>query len=227
MNALDLAVLLILAASVLIGYKRGFIRTAFGMASFFVSLLLANRLYPYVSRMLRATPLYDRLKDSVIQSMGLKPFFEDHTAQTQTELIAGLPLPDALRDSLSHFNTPDMYELLNVRTIEDYIAGYFANIAINALSMILVFALVFVLMRLIGSALDLIGKLPVIGTFNRAGGLAAGLVTGLLVVWLGFALIHFLFASPSHPEVTALINGSFAARWLYANNWFFNMLTMV
>lgn len=227
MNIFDIAVLAIMVVCIGLGYRRGLIRTVFGLGSFVVSILLANRLYPYVSRFLRGTALYDSLKDAVIHSMNLRAVFTAHTAQTQTELINSLPIPDTFRDALYAYNTPDMYELLNVSTIEDYIGGYFANIALNIISMAVVFVLVWVLMKLIGNALDIIGRLPVINTFNRAGGLAAGIAMGVLLVWAGFALMNLLFVNPSHPEIFAMLNTSAAAKWLYGNNLLVPLLTKI
>lgn len=230
MNILDLVVLAIIGLCAFTGYRRGLIMTVFRLVSFFISILLANRLYPYVSQWLRKTPLYGALSDMVINSLGLRAFFETQTANTQAEMLSlleSLPLPDVLRGALLNYNTPDIYELLNVRTMEEYVGGYFANIALNILSMIAVFILVWLLMRVLGSALNIIGRLPVIKTFNRAGGLAAGFVMGLLLVWVGFMLINLLFVNSSYPGLVEQLNTSLFARWLYENNWLTGMVTKV
>ena len=142
-------------------------------------------------------------------------------------VVGNLPLPDMLKNSLVSNNLPDIYKLLNVSTIEEYIGGYIANIALNAISAVTVFVLVYLLMRLLGGTLNIIGKLPVIRTFNRAGGAAAGLLAGLLLVWGGLALVNVLLVGPSFAAVTEGLDGSLIAGWLYENNFFMGMLTKV
>jgi hypothetical protein len=157
--------------------------------------------------------------------MGLRDFFQEHTTRQTTELIQDLPLPGALRDLLLTNNTPDIYELLSVQTVEEYIGGFIANMAINIMSMVLVFILVWLLLRIVGNILNIIGRLPVINTLNRLGGLGVGFVLGMLVVWLGLTIVGVLFATPANPQVNEWLDGSMIARWLYENNWFLGFVT--
>jgi uncharacterized membrane protein required for colicin V production len=227
LNLLDIIVLAIIGVCVFTGYKRGLLKTVYSLASFFIAIFLTGWLYPYVSRFLRGTPLYGFLKDTAVNSMGLRAFLEEHTARTQSDLINNLPLPSIIRDALAAHNTPDVYEMLNVQTVEGYIGGYFANIALNVISMAAVFILVWFLMRLAGNVLNIIGRLPIISTFNRVGGLAAGLLLGMLIVWIGFAVMNLLLINMSYPEISNLLETSSVARWLYENNWLTSIVTQL
>ena len=227
MNLLDVILIAILVLFAFAGYKRGLIQTVFKLVSFFVAIVLSYLLYPYVSQTLRQTPVFAILKANIEDAMNLRGVVESHAAQTQTDLINSLSLPAVLRDALHLNNTPDVYELLNVRSIEDYISSFFSNITLNVMSMVLVFILVWLVMRLIGGALNIVSKLPVINLFNRAGGLVAGLAMGLLIVWVGLTLMNLFILNTSFPEVFALIKGSLITQWLFDNNWLTQTLARI
>jgi uncharacterized membrane protein required for colicin V production len=227
LNTLDFIVLVIIGLCVLGGYRRGFILTVYGLVSFFLCIIFTMRLYPYMSRFLAQTALYEHIKEMVINSMGLQPFIQENAALQAADLINNLPLPAVFKEMLLTYNTPDMYTLLNVTRLEDYIGGFFANIAINIISMVLVFVLVWLLLRIIGGLLNIIGHLPIINTLNRIGGLAAGFVLGLFLVWLGLTLMSFLFATPANPQVYALLENSWISQWLYENNFMLNFITNI
>ncbi|MBQ4284053.1 MAG: CvpA family protein [Lachnospira sp.] len=64
-----------------------------------------------------------------------------------------------------------------------------ADIVLNAIVHIVVFILVFIGVRIIVSFTGLVSKLPVIKQANKLGGLALGLVEGLIAVWVLFVII--------------------------------------
>lgn len=206
-----------------IGHRRGLIRTVFSLASFGISILLAVYLYPLVAEWLRTTPIFTALKGYIIRTMGLEDVVYAHTV----EVIANLPIPDLLRRSLMLHNTPNMFELLNVYTIEEYIAGFFAGMAINIIAMVLVFIIVRMVLGILSSMLDIVGRLPVIRHFNRGGGLILGLVQGVVIVWIGLAIINLFFLDPTRPELVRLLEESLIAGWVYEHNPIMVMLASI
>ena len=62
---MDIAVLAIGVISVIVGFKRGFLKTLSGMASLILSFVLATALHPYVASYLSSTPLYDTVYSTV------------------------------------------------------------------------------------------------------------------------------------------------------------------
>ena len=214
MNAIDLAVLVLVALCALAGYRRGLIRTVYRLVSFFIALFLANRLYAPVARMLRGTALFSSIQDSVSTGLNLERFVGEHTAARQAEIIDSLQLPEMLRELLHSFNTPNMYELLQVSTVDEYISGFFANMVINAIAIVSVFVLVLLALSIAGVALDIVGKLPVINTFNNLGGLIVGIGLGAVLAWVSIVVMTLIFSTGSNPEMYDLMRGSLAARWV-------------
>ena len=188
---------------------------AFSLVSFALSILLSGYLYPRVAEWLRSTIVYTGLKEYIARTMGLEEVVYVHA----TDIIATLPLPDLLRRSLvQHYEMPNMFEFLNVSTVEEYIAGFFAGMAINIISMILVFIIVRLSLGFLSGLLDVVGRLPVIRNFNHGGGLIVGIVQGVIVVWIGLALMNLLFLDMTRPELVGLLEGSLIAGWVYENN---------
>lgn len=220
---LDLIIIAALMLFMYIGYRRGLIRTVFSLFSFIFAIALASYLYPRVAEWLRSTPLFTGLKDYISRAMGLEDVVQAHTA----ELVATLPLPDLLQRALLMHDTPNMFELLNVVTIEEYIAGFFAGMAINIIAMVLVFILVRVVLGIIAGMLDIVGRLPVIRSFNHGGGLLLGLVQGVIIVWIGLAVMNLFFLDPTRPELMQLLNESLIAGWIYDNNPIMAMLANI
>ncbi|MCL2841307.1 MAG: CvpA family protein [Defluviitaleaceae bacterium] len=214
MNVLDLAVLVLVALCAFAGYRRGLIRTVYRLASFFIAMFLANYLHGPVARMLRGTALFTTIQESISSTLNLERVVVDHTAARQSEVIDSLPVPDSLREMLHNFNTPDMFELLQVSTIDDYISGFFANMVINIVAMVAVFFLVLIMLSIAGVALDIVSKLPVINSFNNGGGLIVGLALGGILAWICIVVMTLIFATTTDPLIYALMNGSFVVQFV-------------
>ena len=64
---------------------------------------------------------------------------------------------------------------------------------------------------------DLIAKLPILKQFNELGGTIYGLLEGLFIVFIGFAVIS-LIAPMLDPSILQAINSSLLGSICYNNN---------
>ena len=214
MNPLDIIILAIVALCAIAGYHKGLIRTIYRLVSFVAAIIVARQLYPYVARMLRQTELFPTIQNGIARTMDLETFVADQTAVQSAYLIDSLPLPLILQNMLHSNNTPNMFELLQVATLEEYIAGFFANMAINGIAILAVFLLTLLALTFIGIALDIVAKLPVIRTLNRLGGLIFGLAMSAVIVWFALVIIA-LFVVSAHPMVSQMLEGSWITQRLF------------
>ena len=201
MNALDFAIIGIVVLSAYFGYKKGLIRTVYRLASFFIAIFIARQLYPYVARALRQTALFPLLERRIAAGLNL----EENIA------FENLPIPGFLQSILHNNNNPDMFALLQVATVEEYISSFFATMILNGIAVLAVFALALIVLGIVGYALDLVSKLPVINFVNRACGFIFGLVVSVAVIWL--CLVVAVFAGGE--DLHALLDGSRVAGWLF------------
>jgi len=207
MNYLDIGIIILIVFCALVGFRKGLIRTVYGLISFFIALFLANYLYPHVAGFLRATPLFGGIQNQVKTSLNLSEVVVEHTANRQEEIINSLPLPEPFLKLLNENFQPDIHGILRVDTIEDYISGFFASIAINGIAIVLVFLAVIIILAVAGSVLDIVGKLPVIRTFNNWGGFAFGVLLGSGISWVIIVAMSTFLAT--NPDVFELLDNSF------------------
>lgn len=211
---LDLVVIVALILFMLLGYRRGFIKMAFRLISFILAIFLAILLFPVVAQFLRGTFVYTGLKEYIRRTMGLEELVYTHTA----DIFANLPIPSVLQNSLVENHTPNMVELLNVNSIEEFIAAYIAGLVVNIIAIVIVFVLVRVILGIISNLLDIVGKLPIIRSFNRLGGIIAGAFQGVIVIWVIMTLATLFFLNPDRPEFQNMLESSWVAFWFFENN---------
>ena len=210
LNALDVIILAVVMLCTIVGYNKGLIRTVYRLISFVIALFIAYQIYPYVARILRQTFLFPTLQRGIASFMNLEPRIVGYATPQGAEMIDSLPIPAILQALLHSFNTPEMFDTLNVATMEEYISGFFANIAVNGLAIVLVFVVTLIALFIIGAMLDIVSKLPIINTINRIGGAAFGIVVSGAAIWLGL-VVAVLFVTSDTPVVYNALDGSWIA----------------
>ncbi len=177
---LDLILILIVAISVLVNYRRGFLSALVCAVTVVVSLLLAL----YVSGRL-AEPVYERyVRARLIETV------DEQLAQGESETLSGLrDVIDLLTDGAQPGGQPGAAEQL--------VDGFLAPSALSAIRtalLILVYILCSLILRIIARALRGVNKVPLLGTLNRvcggALGLGLGAVYALLYVSVLALIIH-------------------------------------
>ena len=231
MNTLDIVVLLILVSFVAIGYKKGLAIMVLNFFRTIIALFLASQLYPSISKFLREhTGMYESLKNSIAESMGLTQVVQETTLKASTELIENLPIPEFIRNTLTSNNNPEYYKVLKVDSLEGYIAGYISNMIINSIALIIVFISVYVLMNILVSALNIVANLPIINSFNKLGGSLIGFLQGTVLIWVIIVMLTFSFSTssaPEHSDIFVMLNQSTIAIHFYNTNVILNFITNV
>lgn len=218
-NLVDIIVIMILFINGLGGYKRGFIITVFRLTTLIITVLLTYKLYPAISAFIRnSTGLYETLKNSISGSINLDGVTNQLLASQGTEHINTLQLPNFIKDSLIENNNYEIYDILKVDNLKDYIAGYLANICINVIAAIGVFILIFIVLKIVESVLDMITRLPILKSINRMFGLGLGLCIGCIMIWVLCTCVTFFYANPKFDNISQLIETSKIAKRFYYNN---------
>ncbi|MBQ9091193.1 MAG: CvpA family protein, partial [Anaerotignum sp.] len=159
---LDAIVVAVILGCAIAAWRKGFIRAAFGFLPMLAALIGTNFVSPYVGRFLRGTFLFDSLSGSIRDSMGLDAAIQEGTMRTQTEMIEAMPLPEFLQEALLENNNPVIYQLLDVDSLKEYIAGFLANVCLNILSVVLAFLLIYIAVNIVLNALHLLSKFQVL-----------------------------------------------------------------
>ena len=220
---LDLAVLAVILGSGVLAWRVGFVRAALGFLPMLAATIGTKLLTPYTGKFLRETALSASIGDS----MGLDATIQEGAMSAQTQFIESLKLPAFLKEALLENNNPVIYQLLDVNSLKEYIAGYLANICINILSVVLAFVLLYITVKLLLNALHLVSQLPVLHFINHAAGLVVGTAKGLLMVWLGCIILTFFQCNAKFTALFAGLEQSFVAGFLYENNILLQMILTI
>ncbi len=224
MNWLLIIVIVLLAGNALIGMKVGFIKTVFSVCSLIVALVLTVWISPLVNDFMRGNEkFYEGITTKVEKML---PFAEEEAeAKEQISLIEGLSLPQSIKDSLIENNNSEVYEALSINSFKEYISSYLTGIIINALAFIATFVVLLVILWIVSIALDIISKLPLINQINKTAGLLAGLVHGLIVVWLFFILLTVFGSTELGQKALQMVGDSEILSLIYNNNFLLGFVT--
>lgn len=224
MNWLEAAVIIILAGCAIYGRWKGFIRTVFALFSTIIALSLTMWVSPTVSREVQKN---EKIMTYVTEKVSkvIKPEKKNRGISEQVNYIGKLPLPKAMKNSLIENNNTEVYTAMAVKSFQDYISGSIARMIINAGVFLIIMIVVLISMAILCEALDIISKLPLINGLNKTAGLFAGLLQGIVIVWIGCIALTVLSGTKLGEAVFNLINGSTFLSLIYDNNLFLKFIT--
>ena len=123
---LGLAVLVLLAFSMVDGYRHGFVKEVVSALLVLISVALVWLINPYVNQFIREnTSVYEKIQTasgSFVDS--LADGKETMDEEEQKELISSMDIPDLLQKGITENNTALVYQYLAVNTFAGYISGY-------------------------------------------------------------------------------------------------------
>lgn len=219
MSGLLITVLVILGAFGLYGYMRGFVRVVFSIVAIFLVIGLVSLMTPYTAAFLKEqTPLYNSVREKCIESIQLKAQEEMQQNAEQQEQINGIELPQQWQEFFSDKAIGAADGFMENNGVYEQMGDYAAGIIVKGIAFLITLIIVALVLGLLVNLLDIIAKLPVLDSMNHIGGLAAGLVQGLLVVWILFVIITVCQTTSFGQEMMESINGNIFLKLLYEYN---------
>lgn len=223
-------ILLIIVVAVLIlpalrGYFRGFLAMVFSVASIVLSIALVTPLQPIVRGILKdQTPLERTIETAVEEAFTEQANKALRNAGISSgSSLSGVTLTPELEGILKEaFNLPDSWRedltsgaRTNVAAFIRNISESAASIALDAVSYVLTFILIFIVIKVLFFFLGWIGKLPVLSGINRFLGAVLGVGEGLLILWILCRVATAFLPSEIGPQVMEAINGNEILSFLY------------
>ncbi len=198
MNLVDWIVLGILAVSILFGMYRGFIASVASMggclvslgASFWLSPKLADFLqnnYPDLTNTLMSyADAGTRLRDSGMSSLSVQGLTQDGVANILNRASLPPPLDKLLQNNLVN-------QVFGAGTnVGDYVTRTIVSALMNVLCFVVTFIVLTILFHVIVNLLKAIFRFPVLKQLNATAGGIFGLLRGVLLVFVLFALVPLL-----------------------------------
>ncbi len=251
MNWLTAAVIAVLALSFLLGIRKGFLRQGLSLFGALICLWLITFIQPYVKdAILDHTSLKDRVSDKVdkmvaerekygIDVSGIEEFEKKHgvklpafdgsalSKSQQSELIRETQLPKFLKELLIENNNNEIYKRLGVDNWIDYIKAYLTDLIAGILAYVGSFVIVFLLYRVILAMAHIVDHLPLANGLNRALGGMFGLLQGVILLGLFFALLIPLCYTQLGKECFKCIENSAFLEYIYQHNPIMAIISMI
>lgn len=235
MNWLLILVILLIAGNVAWGIYRGFLRVIYSMVAWVLILVFVTWATPFVTDVLTEhTAIDERIEEgfedrlhALVKGENAEST-EDSTDRPQEKDALqdlGVQLPKAVVDKL--LDTGEAADhLLDETGIYTQAAGRARDMAMRGLSFVLVLLITLIAFHILATVLDLVARLPLIEDVNRLLGGAAGLVKGVLLVWLVFAFIAMGSATSAGAGLISFIYESELLVFLYENNLVLSILML-
>ena len=153
------------------------------------------------------TSIQQTLSNSMKQAAGIGLPEETGDEEEKDEDV-----PSVQRTIIENLNLPqNVNEFLGVNAFADYIGNYLADMILNSVGFVLMFAIVYLLIKLVVRWLDLIARLPILSGMNKIAGALLGGVQGLIFLWI---LCLVLTACSGTSWGMTLIHQVEASKWL-------------
>ena len=186
---IDIAIVLILLLSLIIGGKRGFVRSLLSVVILIASLLgssivanvLADPVTEWVTPRVQQSIL-DRLTDGRSEEAVSAAAASDNAALSQ--LVDFDAITGIARKAM------DSAVEAGKNLLEGAITGVIRSL-VYAILFLLSFLLLTLLLRLVTSPLHLAERAPVLGTLNRLAGAALGLCIGVLAMFAAASILEW------------------------------------
>lgn len=228
MNIFLIVVLIILAASIIWGYWRGFVRIAFSLVAMILMIVLVSWATPYITDFLKAnTTIYEELVERCAQEIqdtaeeGMANTIEDTTGDLTAEtkkVSDNIQLPQLWMEQIMEKVGVTVSQNMENSGVYRQIGEYIADWILRGISFFAAFLLTAIFLKLVVGLLDIIAKLPLIKGVNRLLGGAAGLVQGLLIVWLILFFVTIACTTQFGTSMLQYINESKFLTYLYQHN---------
>lgn len=237
MNWLLIIVILVLAGNIVWGFSRGFLRVIYSMLAWIAILVFVTWATPYVANVLtEKTNIDNRIESNLDEKLHELVIGDTNGQKEDRETDAQNPgqgkknyrdlqmkLPDAVTNKL--FDTNKIADqILEGSGAYDVVAGRATDLVMRVISFVLVLLIAVISFHLLSVVLKVVEKLPLIGGINRLLGLFAGLVKGILIIWLAFAIIAMAGTTDIGIALISYIYESPLLIWAYENNFVLTLL---
>lgn len=235
MNGFLIAVLIILIGSMIWGYWKGFIRIAFSLVAMILMIVLVSWATPYITDFLKEnTTIYEDLAETCSRKIQIsaEETIENKIEETGQHIenkanngdaeakngIDGILLPEVWIEQILEKTGDTLNQVIEESELYHQAGEYMADWVLKGISFFAAFILVSIVLKFVIGMLDIVAKLPLIKGANRLLGGVAGLLQGLIIVWLLLFLVAIACTSQLGKTMLQYINDSAFLTYLYQHN---------
>ncbi len=228
MNYIDIIVIAVVIGFAIFGMKTGFLLSAYRIASFFLSIFLAIKLYPIFSKLMQKTFIFTSIRNSIYGSVVKQaPEATGQVKQVAADtVISNMNMPGFLKPVVRNtvVDKIDPTKLIDTSKVMGTVSDALAKIVMDVLSLILLYILIRIALVFFKFVIKGLTKLPLLKQVNNLGGFILGAVEGVLALYIAFALITLFHTSGGMAGLFTSIDNSLIARTFYEHNFIVNWM---
>lgn len=209
----DLIIVALLGLSTFLGYKQGLVGVAYKILSFIIALVLAFVLSGPVSNFIIENTEFDEGIHQTIQgALESKNVEENAEEVTEEESNVSAVITDYVAKEIKKATAETQNQVANT------VATSVTNNIVYAITFIGIFIIARIILFVLKFLAEAIAELPIIKQFNEAGGVLYGILRGVFIIYLFFAIVSVLASFINMDGFLELINSSFIGGFAYNNN---------
>lgn len=205
----DIIIIIFLGLLIFQGYRKGFIKTIFDTLGLVVSFFLSKEFHYYVENfLLKNTKLFAKLHD----------YFE-------------VKLSKDIANNINNNVPLELQKFVNnivANEVSDTFAAFVDNVSlliIRSISFVVTFLIIYAILLALTTLINTIMKLPLLNLTNRVFGGFMGIIKGLILLYLIFALLAPLLSFMQEKPLAQSILNSESSKVFYDNNIILNYLS--
>lgn len=209
---IDLILIGIIILFTFLGYYRGLIKVGVKILGFVISLVVALILYTPISNYIIENTNVEKDLESVIQQ---RLYDQEQSGGSQEQT-------DNIFENLGKY-VEDYADDVKENSSE-YIAETLAVIVVRIgtwIGLFLVTRILMIFLKVLGSIVE---KIPIIKQFNKLGGTIYGVLEGILIIYIGLAIISFISPMMESTHMVDKINDTHICKSMYDNNIILKMI---
>ena len=210
---IDIVLILVIALSAFIGYKKGFVKVIVKLGTFLIALVLAFLLQSSVAKFIGEDIGFKNTISTTVQNK-LSDYAKSKEDDKKTDI-------KMLEKTIDEINSAA--EEKKAEVIQKW-ANNIADFILKGLSFIIIFFTVAIVMGILSLILNTVVKLPVLDTLNGALGLGAAVILMAVRIMILLTIIYFVSPLEIIQPVINYINTSCITKLLYENNIIVNIL---
>lgn len=213
-NIADWVVIIMILIATVSGYKKGFIKTGFGILSFFIALAITFMFYKPVVKVLREKTGLEEWLSNYLYTIDLEGSLKNQSGDAITTNESGDTYIDKLPEIIVEMiGIEDFKENAKVEIIEKIV-----DFVLKLFAIIIVYITARIILAIVALILDLIASLPVLKQFNELFGILLGAILGFIQVYMLCAFLTLISSLPIANSIYYIIANSMFAHNLYNNN---------
>lgn len=194
---IDLVVVGIIWIIATIGYKKGLIKTMYGIVAFILAAVLTMLYHKQVAEFIMQFEFVQKTMENISQGIASK-FIPSDTS------VMPLWMNNSVSDAIVNAGMS--------------VAEKVMEIIITVVTVVVTFIGIKILLGFLVGILDKLAKLPILDTINSTGGMLFGVIKGVIVVLVLCAFLTLFMPTKHYQDIHNAMSHTYVAKYFYNNN---------